>query len=411
MSRRSSAPRTRGDGPHAGGGDLDVLNCSPHAREWSPARGPARHRRDLLPARAGMVPGSSGAWLHCSPHARGWSHDGGLPLLLGELLPARAGMVPPVACCPATSKPAPRTRGDGPVSGSMPADSAICSPHARGWSRHCPVPRHAHPLLPARAGMVPTSANSWTPATSAPRTRGYGPTDQVWVDSCQICSPRAGMVPTGSWWLGAADSAPRPRGDGPAQRILKSQRGVCSPHACGDGPEYAATPCAVLICSPHARGWSRLHGAVRRGMCLPRTRGMVPMRAAEILESHLFPARAGMVPQDRDLGVGKSLLPARAGMVPSRVSSRSSGRAAPRTRGDGSRSRAEVLQRRDCSSYGRGWGGSAAGVCRSERQPCFCSRGGRPGCRCSIVMLWLRRRFRCRGRRVIILPSWRGSGV
>ncbi len=139
VPRRSprTAPRTRRDGPEFWNGNSGNAVCSLHVRGWSPAGRYQDGGGRLLPARAGMAP----VWERSSS-ARG-------------LLPARAGMAPGRASGPGAPHPAPRTRGDGPVIAVMTIARALCSPHARGWSRHVDLPERHRPLLPARAGMVP----------------------------------------------------------------------------------------------------------------------------------------------------------------------------------------------------------------------------------------------------------------
>src|SRR5690606_17133243 len=214
-----AAPRTRGDGPYVAGGHTLAMTCSPHARGWSQTTSTSTAYADLLPARAGMVPRRAASWpragtaprtrgdgpscavslseiTHCSPHARGWSLRTHGVCARRRLLPARAGMVPrgggrcgrggpppparaavaptPSSASPRTA-PAPRTRGDGPRHAHVRLPGGRCSPHARGWS---PGTR-GHPrgalLLPARAGMVPSTAPTSRTGTAAPRTRGDGP--------------------------------------------------------------------------------------------------------------------------------------------------------------------------------------------------------------------------------------------
>src|SRR5690625_835883 len=209
-----SAPRTRGDGPsRSSTGSLEG-GCSPHARGWSLPHGGLFVREDVLPARAGMVPPlpltpmphggaprtrgdgpghtlGEGGQAECSPHARGWSlsEEGGLRAT--PVLPARAGMVPVPPETITTLSSAPRTRGDGPTIPTPPRARSTCSPHARGWSRR----RNRAPLrgavLPARAGMVPVSRDRAVSRLGAPRTRGDGPTPGVDGLLHTQCSPHA----------------------------------------------------------------------------------------------------------------------------------------------------------------------------------------------------------------------------
>ncbi len=111
------APRTRGDGPRPHPHRARHLACSPHPRGWSRAARADPRRPVLLPAPAGMVParrlclthpsaaprtrgdGPGGRYMGphskaCSPHPRGWSPRDGPGAVPHPLLPAPAGMVP-----------------------------------------------------------------------------------------------------------------------------------------------------------------------------------------------------------------------------------------------------------------------------------------------------------------------------
>src|SRR5699024_11182963 len=113
-----------------------------------------------LPARAGMVP-SYGPFPHLvggAPRASGDGPNDQNPPRGGvTVLPARAGMVPRPTFTGVSSGRAPRASGDGPCSPPLRNAYGSCSPRERGWSE--PVGRRADDrgVLPARAGMVPTS--------------------------------------------------------------------------------------------------------------------------------------------------------------------------------------------------------------------------------------------------------------
>ncbi|KOV83106.1 hypothetical protein [Nocardia sp. NRRL S-836] len=51
-------------------------------------------------------------------------------------------------------------------------------------------------VLPARAGVVPTSTSRGQPARNAPRTRGDGPWSGAGLGHFQLCSPDAGGGPS-----------------------------------------------------------------------------------------------------------------------------------------------------------------------------------------------------------------------
>jgi hypothetical protein len=156
-----SAPRARGDGPGSNSARSSGARCSPRTRGWSLGSGEPQHPEGVLPAHAGMVPGT--------PRSR----------------PRCAG--------------APRARGDGPLLLKGGHHVGECSPRTRGWSR--PVRRGPADrwVLPAHAGMVPRTRqrSAWWRApipppwrTSAPRARGDGPRRGGHGASTSRCSPR-----------------------------------------------------------------------------------------------------------------------------------------------------------------------------------------------------------------------------
>ena len=69
----------------------------------------------------------------------------------------------------------PRTRGDGPTSGSLLALATTASPHTRGWTLSPPGWAGSKRGFPAHAGMDPRSPASGSAAPRLPRTRGDGP--------------------------------------------------------------------------------------------------------------------------------------------------------------------------------------------------------------------------------------------
>ncbi len=251
-----SAPRTRGDGPTATRASRIAANCSPHARGWSRGQQHQHVRDHLLPARAGMVP--------------------------------RA----PPRC--ASTVPAPRTRGDGPSERRRTSPYAVCSPHARGWSRRRRAIRRSSRLLPARAGMVPKEHGPSPAPSAAPRTRGDGPTQPSASAKAVACSPHAR-----GWSLRAVRV-------GAAAELLPARTGMVpsgsrpgfrrcpAPRTRGDGPQITSEQADPFCCSPHARGWSLLEDGDRQpeGL-LPARAGMVPApgrRPRPIVAAPLPPA-------------------------------------------------------------------------------------------------------------------------
>ncbi|MFE2185119.1 restriction endonuclease fold toxin-2 domain-containing protein [Streptomyces sp. NPDC059455] len=131
---------------------------------------------------------------------------------------------------------APRTRGDGPMGRLAGWCLWSCSPHLRGWSHAAVAGLGVLELLPARAGMVPRSRPSPSPAVPAPRTRrGWSPGLSPVEAALGLLPAPAGMVPT-------------------RRRTRSGWR--AAPRACGDGPKAMGLILQALICSPNPGGWS-----------------------------------------------------------------------------------------------------------------------------------------------------------
>ncbi len=210
---RARAPRARGDGPGLVTFLSTGVKCSPRTRGWS--HRPVGHLVGpvVLPAHAGMVPrrgsapggtrraprargdgphvcGTGREACRCSPRTRGWSlrHHRGSPR--GHVLPAHAGMVPRAGPPGSTGWCAPRARGDGPVGEYGSTFKWKCSPRTRGWSQRPALGRHPVRVLPAHAGMVPSTSTSGSVEMSAPRARGDGPGCRMGPGRPCRCSPR-----------------------------------------------------------------------------------------------------------------------------------------------------------------------------------------------------------------------------
>ena len=207
------APRTRGAVPRVRGWTPAASACSPHPRGCSRRRLRRLRRTGVLPAPAGLFPGPpspSRLARACSPHPRGCSPVPRVPELLPLVLPAPAGLfpraesaaqrqsgaprtrgaVPGLAPRRRRLRCAPRTRGPVPASGGRASDGHQCSPHPRGCSRALRVEDRRHRVLPAPAGLFPsTSLRSPEPAC-APRARGAVPATNPPAAAVPSCSPR-----------------------------------------------------------------------------------------------------------------------------------------------------------------------------------------------------------------------------
>ncbi len=316
------------------------------------------------------------------------------------MLPAHAGMVPGSRSAPASPSCAPRARGDGPLRLGMGPRSLACSPRTRGWSRPVEGDSVGPLVLPAHAGMVPSCVNSRRSAGSAPRARGDGP-GRVWASWARSgCSPRtrgwsrdriaaaraagvlpahAGMVPVSEYVGAHHDGAPRARGDGPSPGRWMRRADVCAPRARGDGPRHRPPRRARSPCSPRTRGWSRqpLQTDVAQPV-LPAHAGMVPPAPRRAGGRRSAPRARGDGPDGQSPGKSPSrwvpVLPAHAGMVPrpSRVRPLAGG--APRARGDGPEEHDDDDDRTECSPRTRGW--SRAASTRTGRPLVLPARAG-----------------------------------
>ncbi len=150
-------PRASGDGP-VGQKVLGRLGtCSPRERGWSPVVQARLRPGGVFPARAGMVrpwpvpatactgvPRASGDGPQqqsritrtrpCSPRERGWSGHRQRRLQRRQVFPARAGMVPRACGSVSNLTCVPRASGDGPTWSSAARPWVRCSPRERGWS-------------------------------------------------------------------------------------------------------------------------------------------------------------------------------------------------------------------------------------------------------------------------------------
>ncbi len=214
---------------------------------------------------------------HCSPHARGWTRARGRQERAAALLPARAGMDPWPSQPQGVSRPAPRTRGDGPERVDLLEGGVHCSPHARGWTPRRVRLDQRLALLPARAGMDPSpcTRSGWT--RPAPRTRGGGPGMRARRRGPGGCSPHArGWTLAGSYGLVPVELLPARAGMDPVD-LPTPPFPVPAPRTRGDGPVPFGHYKRFDNCSPHARGWT-------------------PGRGHDRTRPPLLPARAGMDP-------------------------------------------------------------------------------------------------------------------
>ena len=233
----------------------------------------------------------------------------------------------------------PRTRGDGPVSASIPARAAPFPPHARGWTELTDRLIPAALVSPARAGMDRPRWNSTDRSGSFPRTRGDGPLNRIaihrqhrfpphargWtlfglrrLDPGCVSPARAGMDRLPESRASARRGFPRTRGDGPHRMITRAGRALFPPHARGwtDAVSVLRRHASV---SPARAGMDHTRTRPERSPCsFPRTRGDGPLDGRALVLVDQFPPHArGWTAHGRRRGVALPVSPARAGMDPS----------------------------------------------------------------------------------------------
>ena len=341
-----------------------------------------------------------------SPHTRGWTRSGGRAVLRWGGFPAHAGM-DPLRRSGAGGR-LPRTRGDGPCSGSCRKNRRGASPHTRGWTRdnlRDPASPHtrgwtlvsSHRILPvsgfpAHAGMDPPRPRRRRHRPGLPRTRGDGPWWKTVDDQSDVASPH-----TRGWTRGMGVAGARGRGfpahagmDPP--RRCPGRRRPWLPRTRGDGPRGATTLDVASRASPHTRGWTGFpvacatctggfpaHAGMDPGQpwrsgsrsWLPRTRGDGPdTQDATIGVFTASPHTRGWTQvESYGMAVGRGF-PAHAGMDPRPCSARARTHGLPRTRGDGPRRVPAPRLAVRASPHTRGWTrGRVGSPCSEEGFP------------------------------------------
>ncbi len=256
-SRPDGGPRACGGGPSYTPSLVNAGSWSPRVRGWSRDVPPLRAGRDVVPARAGVVPRRRrGRWCRScgpracgggpdrsgytyfatawSPRVRGWSRSLGRRDLVQVVVPARAGVVPPPSPSSTSSSCGPRACGGGPNAVVAAGTGPQWSPRVRGWSQRGRRCRHRPSVVPARAGVVPSRTCSRPTRTCGPRACGGGP------------ATGSSRTPSASW-------SPRVRGWSRRRRTRRPTPPVVP--ACGGGPLTAVLTPLPPPWSPRLRGW------------------------------------------------------------------------------------------------------------------------------------------------------------
>ena len=377
---RSRAPRLRGDGPGTTTHTITFSTCSPPARGWPSAQCEHRRRVGCSPPAPGWPRHDhcpSGARV-CSPPARGWPLRPAQGPGRLDVLPACAGMAPARSRAASCRLSAPRLRGDGPSSSSAPTLSRQCSPPARGWPRQRPAGRRIARVLPACAGMARhrgprrrragwcsppargwpvLKQTPWSATGCSPPARGWPLVHRRPGDPQAVLPACAGMAPSSPRATSALRSAPRLRGDGPLRTIPHERRiAGCSPPARGWPPAADAVLADVPV-PPPARGWPpRVAVSDTLLPVLPACAGMAPRQRPHVQQDAGAPRLRGDGPDPerfRSLIAGCS--PPARGWPHLHRGAGAGCRRAPRLRGDGPGTGGGISSSRECSPPARGW--------------------------------------------------------
>ena len=252
-------PRTRGDGPVFSWVTSAWDKFPPHARGWTRGGRGREARCSVSPARAGMdrqpeeeawtfpgfprtrgdgpkIAGYGLLAVMLPPHARGWTYAQLVGISREAASPARAGMDRTPTRNGRATWSFPRTRGDGPLSGTRQTAEELLPPHARGWTDGW-MSEHRHVMAsPARAGMDrPPFLVSYS-LPCFPRTRGDGPVEHLVADSMRWLPPHAR-----GWTLKRGQ-------DGGLYGVSPARAGM---DRCEIGNIFLVTQFP-----PHARGWT-----------------------------------------------------------------------------------------------------------------------------------------------------------
>ena len=312
-----------------------------------------------------------------SPHTRGWTRP---DRRLGGALdgfPAHAGMDLHREEERRKRPGLPRTRGDGPATGTPPDAASAASPHTRGWTNPFAYMAQADLGFPAHAGMDHPGDDQHEPDRGLPRTRGDGPVGRDLGRGPGEASPH-----TRGWTRRIAQhhllalGFPAHAGMDPADPSgnVKLAR---LPRTRGDGPDAYASDSAWDEASPHTRGWTRPRGVARvRPDGFPAHAGMDPLPAGRALSASGLPRTRGDGPRMTSVRSSPSAasphtrgwtrpradgrpascgFPAHAGMDPAHNTPDAWSPGLPRTRGDGPSVHCLAFARREASPHTRGW--------------------------------------------------------
>ncbi len=342
-SRRAPGPcrpRTRGGVPTNVRPTRGDAESSPHPRGCSRSARARRSARHVVPAPAGVFP--RGRSLHggqrrrprtrggvprydtsasgtpaSSPHPRGCSALTLAAGQLGQVVPAPAGVFRVRGVRARWFDRRPRTRGGVPPDARTPSSPRPSSPHPRGCSLGVHLDERPGLVVPAPAGVFPTT---WRPRwrrPSRPRTRGGVPPGPS-VGAVRVpSSPHPRGVPCADDGTSkVSDVVPAPAGVFPARRP-GSRRSASRPRTRGGVPQVPSGIRGNSMSSPHPRGVPGSASsctAVSRSS--PHPRGVPPLVGGDERRGHVVPAPAGVFPSSTTTRTRPASRPRTRGGVP-----------------------------------------------------------------------------------------------
>ena len=194
------------------------------------------------------------------------------------VVPARAGVIPDIATALVVNASRPRASGGHPVNSATSVTLSASSPRERGSSRPGVRSVHGAAVVPARAGVIPSSTSSSPPPTCRPRASGGHPSPSVASSTSPPSSPRE------------RGSSVADRAQQPAQGVVPARAGVIRP------PSWRPRR---PLGRPRASGGHPVPGEnlTIPAWSSPRERGSSSGRPSLPRSDHVVPARAGVIPR------------------------------------------------------------------------------------------------------------------
>ena len=217
------------------------------------------------------------------PQARGWTGDHPHQWQAGLVSPAGAGMDRLGKGNRWRWDSFPRRRGDGPYDLNSGNSAKVFPPQARGWTRWLWDKLRGKGVSPAGAGMDRQDGAAGQAGESFPRRRGDGPEPHPKAPPGHQFPPQArGWTSVSELPKPAHSVSPAGAGMDPLQTA--TGRGLARfPRRRGDGPQPRSKDSLKTTFPPQARGWTlrrlpRLGGSE----VSPAGAGMDPKRAATL---------------------------------------------------------------------------------------------------------------------------------